>query len=301
MTACAALWHGILPIPSPSPCIGPLCRREALGAEQINGRLKDESVGRNIRVRGYDKFLAHLMYGTTVLAAGQLRNFDHHRIAGSSNSSNPQKSLCSGSHYAVTLKFTYPPMAHVWSHHKADSPHGVPPETATCIADKGNAMLLRILLALALLLLTPSALPAKNPSAQVCSLSPTEQCISELVNESIRYATLAAREVHVSSYRDTSYINISAALARAGLAEKAIEIVDEVDLDIRIYVLAEIVSAQANSGKMDEAIDTLQLMDTSRPPYSDALLDIRSCHGTVWERRPSHHHSSKNRTSFWSQ
>ena len=35
-------------------------------------RLKDEFGGRHVRVRGYDKVLAHLMFGMTVLAASQL-------------------------------------------------------------------------------------------------------------------------------------------------------------------------------------------------------------------------------------
>ena len=35
------------------------------GSERINGRLKDEFGGRHVRVRGYDKVLAHLMFGMT--------------------------------------------------------------------------------------------------------------------------------------------------------------------------------------------------------------------------------------------
>ena len=42
------------------------------GSERINGRLKDEFGGRHVRVRGYDKVLAHLMFGITVLTASQL-------------------------------------------------------------------------------------------------------------------------------------------------------------------------------------------------------------------------------------
>ena len=43
------------------------------GSERINGRLKDEFGGRHVRVRGYDKVLAHLMFGMTVLrSASQL-------------------------------------------------------------------------------------------------------------------------------------------------------------------------------------------------------------------------------------
>ena len=41
-------------------------------AERLNGRLKDDFGGRYVRVRGYDKVFAHLMFGMTVLAASQL-------------------------------------------------------------------------------------------------------------------------------------------------------------------------------------------------------------------------------------
>ena len=41
-------------------------------AERLNGRLKDEFGGRYVRVRGYDKVLAHLMFGITVLTVSQL-------------------------------------------------------------------------------------------------------------------------------------------------------------------------------------------------------------------------------------
>ena len=40
---------------------------ERSGSERVNGRLKDEFGGRHVRVRGYDKVLAHLMFGMTVL------------------------------------------------------------------------------------------------------------------------------------------------------------------------------------------------------------------------------------------
>ena len=49
------------------------------GSERINGRLKDEFGGRHVRVRGYDKVLAHLMFGMTVLTASQLMRL--HRSA----------------------------------------------------------------------------------------------------------------------------------------------------------------------------------------------------------------------------
>ena len=41
------------------------------GSERVNGRLKDEFGGRHVRVRGYDKVLAHLMFGMSVLTASQ--------------------------------------------------------------------------------------------------------------------------------------------------------------------------------------------------------------------------------------
>ena len=40
---------------------------ERSGSERVNGRLKDEFDGRHVRVRGYDKVLANLMFGMTVL------------------------------------------------------------------------------------------------------------------------------------------------------------------------------------------------------------------------------------------
>ena len=42
---------------------------ERSGSERVSGRLKDEFGGRHVRVRGYDKVLAHLMFGMTVLTA----------------------------------------------------------------------------------------------------------------------------------------------------------------------------------------------------------------------------------------
>ena len=44
---------------------------ERSGSERVNGRLKDEFGGRHVRVRGYDKVLAHLMFGMTVLTMRQ--------------------------------------------------------------------------------------------------------------------------------------------------------------------------------------------------------------------------------------
>jgi transposase len=41
-------------------------------SERVNGRLKDEFGARNVRVRGAQKIMAHLMFGVVVLAADQL-------------------------------------------------------------------------------------------------------------------------------------------------------------------------------------------------------------------------------------
>jgi hypothetical protein len=46
--------------------------KERTQAERINGRLKDEFGGRNVRVRGADKVMSHLMFGMLVLTADQL-------------------------------------------------------------------------------------------------------------------------------------------------------------------------------------------------------------------------------------
>lgn len=46
--------------------------KERTQAERTNARLKDEFGGRNIRVRGPDKVMSHLMFGLLVLTADQL-------------------------------------------------------------------------------------------------------------------------------------------------------------------------------------------------------------------------------------
>ncbi|MCY4478967.1 MAG: hypothetical protein OXB97_03645 [Rhodospirillales bacterium] len=67
------------------------------GSERVNGRLKDEFGGRHVRVRGYDKILAHLMFGMTVLTASQLMRLIVPPIrSGSSPSSSPQPHLLRG-------------------------------------------------------------------------------------------------------------------------------------------------------------------------------------------------------------
>ena len=64
---------------------------ERTGSERVDGRLKDEFGGRHVRVRGYDKVLAHLVFGMTVLAASQpMRLLVPPIRSGSSLSSSPQ-------------------------------------------------------------------------------------------------------------------------------------------------------------------------------------------------------------------
>lgn len=46
--------------------------KERTVAERSNARLKDEFGGRNIRVRGPDKVMSHLMFGLLALTADQL-------------------------------------------------------------------------------------------------------------------------------------------------------------------------------------------------------------------------------------
>lgn len=46
--------------------------KERTQAERTNARLKDEFGGRNVRVRGADKVMSHLMFGVLVLTADQL-------------------------------------------------------------------------------------------------------------------------------------------------------------------------------------------------------------------------------------
>jgi hypothetical protein len=46
--------------------------RERTMVERVNARLKDEFGGRQIRVRGASKIMAHLMFGVLVLTADQL-------------------------------------------------------------------------------------------------------------------------------------------------------------------------------------------------------------------------------------
>ena len=45
--------------------------KERTVAERSNARLKDEFGGRNLRVRGPDKVVSHLMFGLLVLSAVQ--------------------------------------------------------------------------------------------------------------------------------------------------------------------------------------------------------------------------------------
>ncbi len=41
--------------------------------ERVNARLKDEFGGRNVRVRGAAKVMAHLMFGVLALTVDQIR------------------------------------------------------------------------------------------------------------------------------------------------------------------------------------------------------------------------------------
>jgi hypothetical protein len=45
---------------------------ERSNVERVNGRLKDEFGGKNIRVRGHSKVMAHLIFGILALTADQL-------------------------------------------------------------------------------------------------------------------------------------------------------------------------------------------------------------------------------------
>jgi len=49
--------------------------RERSASERVNGRLKDEFGGRNIRVRGHAKVFCHLMFGILVVTVDQLMRF----------------------------------------------------------------------------------------------------------------------------------------------------------------------------------------------------------------------------------
>jgi hypothetical protein len=45
--------------------------------ERVNARLKDEFGGRQIRVRGASKIMAHLMFGVLALTADQILKLVH--------------------------------------------------------------------------------------------------------------------------------------------------------------------------------------------------------------------------------
>ena len=45
---------------------------ERSAAERVNGRLKDDFGGRNVRVRGHAKVACHLMFGILALTCDQL-------------------------------------------------------------------------------------------------------------------------------------------------------------------------------------------------------------------------------------
>ena len=45
---------------------------ERSAAERVNGRLKDDFGGRNVRVRGHAKVFCHLMFGVLVVTVEQM-------------------------------------------------------------------------------------------------------------------------------------------------------------------------------------------------------------------------------------
>jgi hypothetical protein len=47
--------------------------KERTMVERVNGRLKDEFGGRDVRVRGAAKVMAHLMFGVLALTVDQIR------------------------------------------------------------------------------------------------------------------------------------------------------------------------------------------------------------------------------------
>jgi hypothetical protein len=66
--------------PGPSRELSPAEKdryRERTMIERVNGRLKDEFGGREIRVRGAEKVMAHLMFGILALTADQLLRLVH--------------------------------------------------------------------------------------------------------------------------------------------------------------------------------------------------------------------------------
>ena len=46
--------------------------KERTSVERVNSRIKDEFGGRNVRVRGHAKVMAHLMFGLLVLTVDQI-------------------------------------------------------------------------------------------------------------------------------------------------------------------------------------------------------------------------------------
>ena len=54
--------------------------QERTMSERVNARLKDEFGGRNIRVRGAAKVMAHLMFGVVALTADQILRLVVRRI-----------------------------------------------------------------------------------------------------------------------------------------------------------------------------------------------------------------------------
>jgi hypothetical protein len=64
----------------PAPAMDPHQQvrfRERTVIERVYGRLKDEFGGRNVRVRGWKKVMAHLMFGILALTADQIIRLAH--------------------------------------------------------------------------------------------------------------------------------------------------------------------------------------------------------------------------------
>jgi hypothetical protein len=64
-----------IPLGSPARQLSPAQQeryKERTMVERVNGRLKDEFGGRQVRVRGAAKVMAHLMFGVLALTADQI-------------------------------------------------------------------------------------------------------------------------------------------------------------------------------------------------------------------------------------
>ena len=72
-----------IPMDKPKRELSPAQReryKERTMVERVNARLKDEFGGRNVRVRGAAKVMAHLMFGVLALTADQLLRLVRHTL-----------------------------------------------------------------------------------------------------------------------------------------------------------------------------------------------------------------------------